>query len=140
MLGEGAPRIEGFKVIWRQTPKVTGNGHFAHRIAFARDGTHVPVVGRAAEIRPGAGVRRQSRQDPPFDRRGAAGRRRAVRQPRRGRREFYTMGHRNNLGLAFAPDGRLWATEMGPKGGDELNLIEAGQELRLSDRVERQPL
>ena len=33
------PRIEGFKVIWRQTPKVTGNGHFAHRIAFAPDGT-----------------------------------------------------------------------------------------------------
>ena len=39
VLGKGAPRIEGFKVIWRQAPKVTGNGHFAHRIAFAPDGT-----------------------------------------------------------------------------------------------------
>ena len=37
------------------------------------------------------------------------------------------MGHRNVLGLAFAPDGRLWASEMGPQGGDEVNLIVAGQ-------------
>ena len=45
---------------------------------------------------------------------------------------FYTMGHRNPLGLAFAPDGRLWATEMGPQGGDELNLIVRGTQLRLA--------
>jgi glucose/arabinose dehydrogenase len=37
------------------------------------------------------------------------------------------MGHRNVLGLAFAPDGRLWASEMGPRHGDELNLIERGK-------------
>ncbi|MEO6361506.1 MAG: PQQ-dependent sugar dehydrogenase, partial [Sphingomicrobium sp.] len=36
-------------------------------------------------------------------------------------------GHRNVLGLAFAPDGRLWETEMGPEGGDELNLILPGR-------------
>jgi glucose/arabinose dehydrogenase len=38
-----------------------------------------------------------------------------------------SLGHRNVLGLAFAPDGRLWETEMGPQGGDELNLILAGR-------------
>ena len=32
-----------------------------------------------------------------------------------------------SLGLAFAPDGRLWETEMGPRGGDELNLILPGR-------------
>jgi glucose/arabinose dehydrogenase len=37
------------------------------------------------------------------------------------------MGHRNVLGLAFAPDGRLWAIEMGPRGGDEVNLIVEGR-------------
>jgi glucose/arabinose dehydrogenase len=37
--------------------------------------------------------------------------------------ETWTSGHRNPLGLAFAPDGRLWETEMGPRGGDEVNLI-----------------
>jgi glucose/arabinose dehydrogenase len=41
--------------------------------------------------------------------------------------ETWTLGHRCQYGLAFAPDGRLWETEMGPRGGDELNLIERGK-------------
>jgi aldose sugar dehydrogenase len=41
--------------------------------------------------------------------------------------ETWSSGHRNPLGLAFAPDGRLWETEMGPRGGDELNLILPGR-------------
>ena len=38
--------------------------------------------------------------------------------------ETWTSGHRTPYGLAFAPDGRLWELEHGPRGGDELNLIE----------------
>jgi glucose/arabinose dehydrogenase len=41
--------------------------------------------------------------------------------------ETWTSGHRTPYGLAFAPDGRLWEVEHGPRGGDELNLIEAGK-------------
>jgi len=41
--------------------------------------------------------------------------------------EVWTSGHRTPYGLAFAPDGRLWEMEHGPRGGDELNLIEAGK-------------
>jgi len=41
--------------------------------------------------------------------------------------ETWSTGHRNPYGLAFAPDGRLWSEEMGPRGGDELNLIEPGK-------------
>lgn len=41
--------------------------------------------------------------------------------------ETWTLGHRNQYGLAFSPDGRLWEAEAGPKGGDELNLIERGR-------------
>jgi glucose/arabinose dehydrogenase len=41
--------------------------------------------------------------------------------------ESWSTGHRNPLGLAFAPDGRLWETEMGPRGGDEVNLILPGR-------------
>jgi glucose/arabinose dehydrogenase len=41
--------------------------------------------------------------------------------------ETWSMGHRTPYGLAFAPDGRLWELEHGPKGGDELNLIEPGK-------------
>jgi glucose/arabinose dehydrogenase len=41
--------------------------------------------------------------------------------------ETWTSGHRTPYGLAFAPDGKLWEAEMGPRGGDELNLIEPGK-------------
>ncbi len=41
--------------------------------------------------------------------------------------ETWTSGHRTPYGLAFSPDGRLWEAEHGPRGGDELNLIEAGK-------------
>ena len=43
------------------------------------------------------------------------------------RAQTWTTGHRNPYGLVFAPDGRLWEEEMGPRGGDELNLIEPGR-------------
>jgi glucose/arabinose dehydrogenase len=41
--------------------------------------------------------------------------------------ETWTSGHRTPYGLAFGPDGRLWELEHGPRGGDELNLIEPGK-------------
>lgn len=41
--------------------------------------------------------------------------------------ETWSMGHRTPYGLAFGPDGRLWEVEHGPKGGDELNLIQPGK-------------
>ena len=41
--------------------------------------------------------------------------------------ETWSTGHRTPYGLAFGPDGRLWEAEHGPKGGDELNLIEPGK-------------
>lgn len=125
--GQGAPRLDGFKVIWRQQPKVTGNGHFAHRIAFAKDGTLFVSSGDRQKFDPaqdmsgnlGKILRLTAEGQPapgnPFSSRGGVA------------AQVYTLGMRNNLGLAFAPDGRLWATEMGPKGGDELNLIEAGK-------------
>lgn len=116
IIGEGESRIEGFKVIWRQEPKVTGNGHFAHRIAFAPDGTMFVSSGD------------RQKMDPAQDRNSDLGK--VIHMTDEGERlggRFYSMGHRNILGLAFAPDGRLWASEMGPRHGDELNLIVQGR-------------
>lgn len=48
-------------------------------------------------------------------------------EPNQAMAETWTTGHRTPYGLAFAPDGRLWEIEHGPKGGDELNLIESGK-------------
>lgn len=56
----------------------------------------------------------------------APGRTVAVPAPNLTPAETWSTGHRNPYGLAFAPDGRLWSEEMGPRGGDELNLIEPG--------------
>ena len=47
--------------------------------------------------------------------------------PNLTRAETWTSGHRTPYGLAFGPDGRLWEVEHGPRGGDELNLIEPGK-------------
>ncbi len=115
-LASGQPRIEGFKVIWRQTPKVSGSGHFAHRIAFAPDGTMFVSSGE------------RMKGEPAQDRNSDLGK--MIHMTAEGERlggRFYTLGHRNVLGIAFAPDGRLWAAEMGPRGGDEFNLIVRGR-------------
>ena len=126
-MGAGAPRLIGFKTIWRQQPKVSGNGHFSHRIAFAPDVTMFVSSGDRQKL------------DPAQDLDGALGKvlhLTAEGQPVAGgpfatlggiAAQFHSIGHRNVLGLDFAPDGRLWASEMGPEGGDELNLIVAGR-------------
>ncbi len=54
--------------------------------------------------------------------------------------QIWSYGHRNILGLQFDGAGRLWDLEHGPKGGDELNLVAAGGELRLAAGVGRHPL
>src|SRR5882757_8064575 len=51
----------------------------------------------------------------------------SVEGPNLALAETWSTGHRTPYGLAFAPDGRLWEVEHGPRGGDELNLIEPGK-------------
>lgn len=57
----------------------------------------------------------------------AAGRKVTLDTPNLTPAETWSTGHRNPYGLAFDTHGRLWETEMGPQGGDELNLIEPGR-------------
>jgi glucose/arabinose dehydrogenase len=117
ILGQGQqPRLDGFKTIWRQEPKVRGGNHYSERIAFAPDGSMFITSGERFQFDPA--------QDPSTD----LGK--IIHMTAEGQRiggRFYTLGHRNLLGIAFAPDGRLWEVEMGPQGGDELNLILPGR-------------
>jgi len=47
--------------------------------------------------------------------------------PKMGLPEIYNIGHRSEQGLAFAPDGRLWEVEDGPRGGDKINIMQPGK-------------
>ena len=114
VLGD-VPRLEGLQVIWRQTPKVTGRGHYGHRLAFSPDGRHLFVAsGDRQKMTPA--------QDP------ASTLGKVMRMaPDGSGAEIWSLGHRNPLGLRFDPQGRLWDLEHGPRGGDELNLVERGK-------------
>jgi len=105
-------RLTDVQVIWRQRPKTIGRGHFGHRIAVASDG--------ALFVASGDRMRFDPAQDP------SSNLGKVVRIDPRGREEIWSMGHRNILALANG-HGQLWAIEMGPLGGDELNLIEKGK-------------
>jgi glucose/arabinose dehydrogenase len=120
-------RLTETKVIWRQEPKTVGRGHFGHRLVFGHDGklyitsgermrfdpaqSPQSTLGKIVRINPDGSIP----NDNPFaDQSGARG-------------EIWSLGHRNVLAAAFHPvSGALWVAEMGPLGGDELNLIERG--------------
>lgn len=124
---DDSPRLEGLETIWRQVPKTSGSGHFSHRLAFSPDGRYLFVSsGDRQKFDPAQDLTNTLgsivRLD--LDGRAAAGNPFADRGGVTA--EIWSYGHRNVLGLAFAPDGRLWNAEMGPRGGDEVNLVEPG--------------
>ncbi|MBA3512644.1 PQQ-dependent sugar dehydrogenase [Sphingomonas sp.] len=130
ILGGGQPRIEGFKVIWRQSPKVTGNGHFGHRIAFAPDGSMFVSSGEREKMAPAQDLRSSLGKILRLTAEGAPAPGNPFNDPRADSTRdpaIWSYGHRNALGIAFAADGRLWSSEMGPQGGDEFNLILPGR-------------
>lgn len=118
--------LADLEVIWRQVPKVAGRGHFGHRIVFGPEGYLWISSGERQKFDPsqdmesnlGKIVRLNDDGSLPPDNPFADG--------NEVTSQIWSLGHRNPLGLAFDADGRLWAVEMGPRGGDELNLVERG--------------
>jgi len=125
-LHEAGGSLEALEVIWRQTPKVRGRGHYGHRIAFGPDGYLWISSGERQKFDPAQDMSSNLGKilrlrddgsipdDNPFADRGGV------------TAQIWSSGHRNPLGLAFDHTGRLWNVEMGPRGGDELNLVERG--------------
>jgi glucose/arabinose dehydrogenase len=123
----GGGALSELQVIWRQVPKVDGRGQYGHRIAFGPDGKLWISSGERQHFDPAQDMHSNQGKilrlnddgsapsDNPFAAQGAPA------------DQVWTLGHRNPLGLAFDAQGRLWEIEMGPKGGDELNLIERGR-------------
>lgn len=118
--------LSDLQVIWRQLPKVNGEGHYGHRLAFGADGklwitsSDRQAMTPAQDLQSALGKLIRLNDDgsvPPDNPFAAQGGIAA---------QVWTLGHRNLLGIAFDNAGRLWTHEMGPAGGDELNLIERG--------------
>jgi glucose/arabinose dehydrogenase len=119
--------LRDLQVIFKSMPLKDTDNHYGGRMAFLPDGTFALTIGEGFEYREkaqdlssdlGKVVRLNDDgtvpQNNPFI--GQSG----------VRPEIYTWGHRNEQGLVFdAQSGRLWETEHGPRGGDELNLIVA---------------
>ena len=124
---DGGGALSGMTVIWRQVPKANGRGHFGHRIAFGPDGKLWISSGDRQQFDPAQDMKSNLGKilrlnddgsvpaDNPFANQGGV------------TAQIWTLGHRNPLGLAFDAQSRLWEHEMGPRGGDELNLIERGR-------------
>ena len=123
---EGRGALEGVTVLWRQDPKVRGQGHYGHRLAFAPDGHLFVSSGERQKFDPAQDRKANLGKilrlnddgsvpaDNPFAEEGGV-----IAQA-------WTIGHRNPLGIAFDAKGQLWEHEMGPQGGDELNRIVRG--------------
>ncbi|KQN05348.1 dehydrogenase [Sphingomonas sp. Leaf25] len=123
----GEMRLGEIEALFRATPFVSGDGHYSGRIAFAPDGQHLFFTN---------GERQKF--DPAQDPKATLGKvlrltldGKPAGDPGLTARGFHpavwSYGHRNLLGLAFDAQGNLWEQEMGPKGGDEVNLIVAGK-------------
>jgi glucose/arabinose dehydrogenase len=121
-------RLQDTTVIFRAVPRTGGGAHFGSRLAFGRDGTLFVTTGDRFQFDPAQDLSGHLGKvlringdgsvpaDNPFVGRSGV------------RPEIWSYGHRNVEGAAIHPGtGKLWTHEMGPAGGDELNITEAGR-------------
>src|SRR5262245_239118 len=129
LVDESAPRLDDLKVIFRQEGPLSTGNHFGCRIAQTPDGNLFLTMGdhfgprneaqnlanhlgKIVRIAPDGSVP----QDNPFVGKADA------------KPEIWSYGHRNSQGAAIHPvTGKLWMHEHGPRGGDEINIPEAGK-------------
>jgi glucose/arabinose dehydrogenase len=129
LVDQASPRLDDVRLIFRQEGGLSSSNHFGCRIAqsaaddlFLTTGDHFTGrdqaqnlsnhLGKIIRVRPDG----SSPPDNPFVGNPAA------------KSEIWSYGHRNAQGLAFQPtSGKLWQHEHGPRGGDEINIIEKGK-------------
>lgn len=121
-------RIADFEVIFRQMPKVSGAKHFGGRIVFSPQGMLYLTMGERFKFEPAQNLANHLGTIVRVNPDGAVPEDNPFVEQTDAEDEIWTYGHRNIEAAAIQPGTEaLWIAEMGPRGGDELNLIEAGQ-------------
>lgn len=119
--------VEGLSVIWRQTPKVTGRGHYSHRITFSPDGKYLFIAsGERQKMQPSQETGNTLGKIVRLNLDGTPAAGNPIADQGGVNAEIWSWGHRNILGIDWDAQGRLWEVEHGPAGGDELNLVKPG--------------
>jgi glucose/arabinose dehydrogenase len=121
-------RLSNVQVIWRQEPKQIGRGHFGHRLVFAPDKTLFITSGERMRFDPAADPKTNLGKVIHINADGSIPKENPFVGRDNARGDVWSYGHRNMLAAAVHPStGKLWVFEMGPLGGDELNIIEPGR-------------
>lgn len=124
---DGSASLNDMQVIWRQEPKVSGKGHYGHRIAFGPDGMMYISSGERQKFDPAQDLDQNLGKVVRLTPTGGIPSDNPMYNQGRIKAQIWSYGHRNPLGIAFDPSGNLWVSEMGPKGGDEFNLVKRNQ-------------
>ena len=124
-LGESG--LDDVEVIFRQEPKVEGGNHFGSRLAFAADGTLFVTLGERFQFDPAQDLASDLGKIVRINPDGSIPKDNPFVGKENARPEIWSYGHRNPQGAAIHPEtGKVWETEFGPRGGDELNIPLAG--------------
>lgn len=117
--------VEGLTVIWRQTPKVTGRGHYSHRITVSPDGKYLFVAsGERQKMQPAQDTTNTLGTIVRLNLDGTPAAGNPLAEKGEETAQIWSWGHRNILGMDWDAQDRLWEVEHGPAGGDELNLVQ----------------
>ena len=126
-LGDG--KLENVKVIFAQADIVGGGGHFGSRIVIAKDGSLFITTGeRYSEKDKSQSLETHLGKVIHINADGSAPKDNPFVNTPNARKEIWSYGHRNMQGAAVHPvTGKLWTSEHGPQGGDEINVPLAGK-------------
>ena len=120
--------IENPTVIFRATPTYDGDKHYGSRLEFDKDGYLFVSTGERSDLETRPYAQKQDSYLGKILKITKDGKPAPGNPNLAGwKPEIYSTGHRNPQGMAIDEKGQIWDAEMGPRGGDEINLIQPGK-------------